>query len=381
MLAGCSTLPPQQYPTQEAATPGATLAQITLEPATLPAAPAIAMQATATALPVTPATVPQTTAQPAPTAPATKTRLPVIINPPTPSPLPTETAIPTAATVIPVQSGATLTIPLPGGMTMLDATISPDGQSVVYVADPGVGYEDMLYSVPIQGGTPTVLGSFAWEAREDIYYIPPYPQYVITPDSQAVLFQRDDTLYRVPIAGGERQQLASGLGAAGAAGPLTSESNRSLHNLVPDFRMYASCSCIIYRTKTALTALTLDGAQLLTISSPAGTDRYIYGYSVSPDGRWLLYDLRRNDPWDEPKTPSWGASLIKVVEVSSIALPGGAPVVLATAPTEDGAILEYSVGPDVATLYYTTNDEDGEYTTQNVRSWQVALSGGTPVPR
>lgn len=261
---------------------------------------------------------------------------------------------------------------------LLDFTVSPDNQYVVYVVGPGHYEEATIYSVPLVGGTPVQLGTLDWQERSETYYSTPYNQYVITPDSGAVIFQDADVLYRVPITGGALQHLGTTLGAGGQAGPSTSESLPSLANRVPDFRLYPACTCIIYRTKRALSVLKLDGTPSMQLTDTPGGESYIYGYTVSLDGRWLLYDVRKYDPWDEPKTPSSGGGLIKIVAVYSVMLNGGAPTVLATAPTDDGAVDKYAINQEQTELVYTTYDTDGEGSPQGYRNWRVPLAGGTP---
>lgn len=198
--------------------------------------------------------------------------------------------------------------------------MSSDSQYVVYVAGSQSSYgswEDaVLYSAPLGGGVAVQLGTLDWQPRDVQRDSLPYHQYVITPDSRQVVFQDGDTLYWVPISGGAAQQLARRLGAAGAAGPETGEAVRTaLHNEVPDFRLYSACQCIIYRTLTALTVLPLDGSPTVTFAETPGGTSYIYGYTVSADGRSLLYDTRKYDRWDTPKTPSRGSGLIKIVAI------------------------------------------------------------------
>jgi hypothetical protein len=357
----------------------------TRQEATLPSAvpaPSSAPRATASA------TVPASThlATTVPTTVPTATLLPSATALPTSAPTATDAPTP-QATVRPIlsESNTKLTISLPDGVTLLDFTISPDGQHVVYVAGSRSSYgswEDAaISSVPLHGGVPVQLGALDWQARAELNYSAPYDQYVITPDSRAVIFQDADALYRAPITGGAPQQIGDGLGAAGDAGPMTGESMRSLNNQVPDFRLYDACNCLIYRTQTALSVLPLDGAPAMTITDTPGGDSYIYGYTVSADGRWLLYDVRKYDQWDEPKTPSWGAALIKIVAVYSVPLSGGAPILLASAPTDDGAIKDYAISRDGTELFYSTYDDDGEGVEQGQRHWRLPLTGGTPTLR
>ncbi len=336
------------------------------------------------ALAATPAARPPTRPPPATAVPTyrapTRTVQPTATDP-APTALPA-TRTPTAqATVRPIlsESNTRLTIPVPDGVTLRDFTISPDRQSVVYVV--AGQSRATIFGVPLRGGIPVRLGELVWQERSDVSYRAPSAQYVITPDSQAVIFQDADGLYRVPLAGGTPHLLGTGLGAGGAAGPSTSESNPSLHNEVPDFRLYPACGCLIYRTTTTLSVITLDGAPIQIITNTLGRDSYLYAYVVSADGRRLIYDVRRFDPWDTPKTPSWGPGLIKIMAVYSAPLKGGAPISLATAPTAAGAVNAYTISPTGKELFYATYDDDGEGSVQGYRSWHVPITGGTPTPR
>lgn len=304
-----------------------------------------------------------------------------------PSPLPTLTPPPTATLAPDAVLAATMTailsdsngkpiLPLPDGVRLLHFTLSPDGQYVVYILKSADEEDETIMSVGRQGGVPVRLGDLVWAARNDLHFIPPFEQYVITPDSRAVIFQKRDGLYLVPIGGGAAQQIGQELGASTEAGPMTLASVvPSLHNMVADFRLFPVCSCLIYRTKTALVVLGTDGALRRTYRQPIGKGT-IYGYTLTADGRDLLFDTRFYDLWDEPKTPSAGGGLVKIIAVYAVALDSGTPRLLARAPTADGAIDSYEISPDGADLLYKTYDNDLEGGKPNFRTWRVPLSGG-----
>ena len=88
--------------------------------------------------------------------------------------------------------------------------ISPNGQTVVFVARAQSGSADILYSVPISGGTPTRLSS-------DISGRDAFTDFQITPDGANVVFRGDQNarnlieLFSVPIAGGALTRLNGNL--------------------------------------------------------------------------------------------------------------------------------------------------------------------------
>ena len=84
--------------------------------------------------------------------------------------------------------------------------ISPDGQTVVYWADADTDAQYELYSVPFEGGAATKLNR-ELIARGDVH------EYVISPDSEHVVYLADSRvdrqfqLYSVPIDGGPSARL------------------------------------------------------------------------------------------------------------------------------------------------------------------------------
>jgi hypothetical protein len=209
----------------------------------------------------------------------------------------------------------------------------------------------------------------------------------VAPDGRSVLYTLDvgysgrSSLYRVPISGGVPRLLAEGLGD-GAGGQSISEVIRQhFGQLVPSFQFSPSGKEVVYRTPDALYLLPLDGGTPTRLSAPVSADSGIYGYHFRLDGRWLVYDVQRFDPWDSPKTPTWGSGTFKIRALYSVALPGGPATLLATAPTEDGAIAGgYAFEPEGAMLDYRTESSDGEPDPSEWRYWRVSLTGGDPTP-
>ncbi len=294
----------------------------------------------------TPAALPALTVTPVPTAPPTApTAAPVLTVTPVPTATasalatPTSAAAPQAAiaapTVLPRLSadGTQVELALPAGQTPGEVAVAPDGHSVLYTLGVGYSGRSPLYSVPMSGGVPRLL--------------------------------------------------ADGLGDGAGGRSIAADARQHFGQLVPSFQLSPSGKEVVYRTPDALYLLPLDGGTPTRLSAPVPADSGIYGYHFRSDGRWLVYDVQRFDPWDSPQTPTWGSGIFKIRAVYSVALPGGPATLLATAPTEDGAIaLGYAFEPQMDTLVYVTDSSDGEPDPPERRYWRVPLTGGdsTPLP-
>jgi hypothetical protein len=284
------------------------------------------------------------------------------------------------ASIRPVLSGDTLTVPLAEGEVLLDFAVSPDRRAVAYMIGTSSALVSRLYSVPLNGGAPSLLSEAAsadssTRGRQDgLHWLQ------ITPDSGSVLFQSGGALLQVPIGGGPQRQIATGLGAKGLPGPmLPGASGFSGLNMTPDFTLSPAGDAVVYRQPDAILVLPLAGGPPRRLSGPPPPGSYLYGFQLSPDGRWLVYDLRYLDLWDQPQTPSYGAGLVKITAVYSVPIEGGRPILLASAPTEDGGIDEdYALSPGSAELRYRTYTTDGEVEPAVWQSWSVPLAGGAP---
>lgn len=177
------------------------------------------------------------------------------------------------------------------------------------------------------------------------------------------------------------QVLATGLGDGAGGQSITAVVRQHFGQVVPPFQLSPSGNEVVYRTPDALYWRSLDGGEPVRLSAPVPADSGIYGYHFRPDGRWLVYDVQRFDPWDSPKTSTWGNGTFKIRAIYSVALPSGPATLLATAPSDDGAIATgYAFEPQGDTLVYVTDSSDGEPDPSERRSWRVQLTGGEPTP-
>lgn len=116
-----------------------------------------------------------------------------------------------------------LALPFPEEGHLRSFEISPDGRTVVYLADQRVDERYGLYSVPVGGGTPTRL-SGSLPAGGDVSW------YAISPDGSRVVFRADQRsnnvheLFCVPIDGGRLTRLNAELPRGGDVKPNTNNT-------------------------------------------------------------------------------------------------------------------------------------------------------------
>lgn len=93
--------------------------------------------------------------------------------------------------------------------------VSADGRFVVYAADPEIRFQENLFQVPIEGGTPLQLSQLSPNSSDGVLGFTA----MITPDSQQVVYVEGSSdadndflqLFASPIQGGERLVLSERL--------------------------------------------------------------------------------------------------------------------------------------------------------------------------
>ncbi len=94
--------------------------------------------------------------------------------------------------------------------------VTPDGETVVYIADQEQDGVDQLYSVPIDGGVPILLSGDVFPDNDVLRWNGWGDALLFTPDSQRVLFLGDlnfggrDDLYSVPVDGSSERVKLTG---------------------------------------------------------------------------------------------------------------------------------------------------------------------------
>ncbi len=181
---------------------------------------------------------------------------------------------------------------LGGGPTVREFQLSPDGQHVIFLADPEPNDVIELYSVPVGGGTVTKLNPPLGNGHVgDLLQV--------SPDSTWVVYQVVDNdtdewqLYRVPLAGGTAVPVGE---------PLNSE--------VEDLTIAPDGSRIVFRGDAGrrdgwqvqhdLFSVDASGGPATQLNPGAGNARSVRQFSITSDSRRAVFmmdsEVRTLDP-------------------------------------------------------------------------------------
>jgi hypothetical protein len=236
--------------------------------------------------------------------------------------------------------------------------ISPDNSRALYWGRWN-SYNYELFSVPLEGGTPTRLNA-PLGVNQDVF-----GNFLISPDSSQVVYRADqDTegvmeLYRVPLDGSAAPVKVNG--------PLVNGRGGQVRN---DFRISPDGSRVVYSAAQEtewvyeLYSVPLDGSadpvKLNAALAPGGNVREIL---ISPDSSRVVY-------WADQDTAG-------VFELYSVPLDGSAAPVKLNAPLVSGGIVGdvFQISPDSSRVVYLA-DQD----TDNVwELFSVPLAGGASI--
>jgi Tol biopolymer transport system component len=216
----------------------------------------------------------------------------------------------------------------PGGTDDSDnyILISPDSQYVIYPKAYSDGTSSELYSVPIEGGTPTKLSNLpatGWLIA----------QFQVSPDSQTVVFKAwkgpeatPARLYSVPLTGGMPVQLYDN----------ATSSFRS-YTISPDSRW------LVYIGMAAYPAVNLYSVPL-SGGSPRALNPGLLAnndFSMSPDGATIVYSAY---------TSSDSSRNLYRVPVE-----GGSPVQLTPTRPFSGGDMTFWISPDGRYIVYSAD--------------------------
>jgi len=166
-------------------------------------------------------------------------------------------------------------------------SITPDSQSVVYIADQTVDEHFALYSVPIVGGSAVRLSP---EADTNRYR---YSFYQVSPDGQWVTFVLNGKLYKGPISG------------ASAASEVSMTTSLDPHQIVSPNGQWALYN--EYQTDqtggqyaSAIYAVPLDGSTPIKLSKTMTSGGGIGQVLITPDSNGVIYraDQETDEVWE-----------------------------------------------------------------------------------
>ena len=270
--------------------------------------------------------------------------------------------------------------------------ISPDEQTVVYLADQDTDGVDELYSVSINGGTVTKLNSVLVAGGN-------VSSFGISPDSQTVVYTADqdidrvNELYRVDIAGGSVNKLnvplTDNIGIGVVSFRISNDSQTVVYTADPftgfvvelfsvslsadvtstsklngtlvaggsvdffSFEISADSQRVVYiadqdiANVTELYSVAINGTDLqkLNATLPTGgnVDRL---FTISDDSQRVVYRA--------------GQDTDQVFELYSVVISGGSVVKLNSPLVAGGTVVGFSISPDSQTVVYTADqDTDG----------------------
>jgi hypothetical protein len=266
-----------------------------------------------------------------------------------------------------------VTVPVPDDNLVLSTAISADAHTLIYAVRGSEATGSTLLRVPMAGGVPTEL------ARAN----GPITGLALAPDDRSVLIECRGTLFRLGLDGGAPAILATGLGSVWIAGPNPAQliDYYFVRKQAPFVRFHPAGDKLVYSTPAGLSLLPLDGGAPVRLTGPPPAEHCICAYEFSPDGRWLVYSVHYYDLWERSATPTNGSGETKISAVYSVAIAGGQPALLASAPTENGSIgFDYTISPDSRELLFST--DTGDMSDPGVLAfWRVPISGGMPPAR
>ena len=170
--------------------------------------------------------------------------------------------------------------------------ISADGQNVIYLADQNRSARSDLFSVPITGGVNPVRLNQSLSGSSNVS-----GNYLISPDSQRVVFSADPTLFveelfSVSIDGGDLQRLNSNLPSSGDV---------FTYSISPDSQQ------VVYRADqrvnnvTEIFSVSIDGGNPVRLNSNLVNDGDVQTeFEISADGQRVVYvaDQNSNDVFE-----------------------------------------------------------------------------------
>jgi hypothetical protein len=244
-----------------------------------------------------------------------------------------------------------LTERLPPGSSIYDLWISPNSQTVVFIASLGESGLQNLYSVPIVGGDKVQLNpSVVAGGYLDL-------DVLITPDSAYVLYlaiqdvQNRRELYRVPIGGGPSVPLSGSLVSGGNVHSFLYEAGSQRVVFLADNEVNETFE---------LFGVPIGGGPIVKLnpSLPAGRD--VQKFLVDPVGQRVVYTADQD--------------IDNRIELYSASVFSGAALKLNQAEAE--TIADFRLAPGYAYVVYTALLAGGTY-----ELFGNDTTGGTPRSR
>jgi Tol biopolymer transport system component len=219
------------------------------------------------------------------------------------------------------------------GVNVEGVRISPNGQSVVFLAQMGSNIEPSLWSIPITGGTATQISTGATLI---------WPDFKISPDSSRVLYRQNDpgtpALVRtVAVAGGAVTTLSAvPLGLAAAGSP----------EFTPDgLTAVYTCTCLDANVTDLFRVPITGGASTKLSGNAVASANGVVGFKIAANGSRVAFHGKLDSA---TRVRLYSASLSGAADRQTLSGSGVASGV--TADIEDSS--RYQISPDSTRVVY-----------------------------
>ncbi|MBX2848036.1 MAG: hypothetical protein KTR16_06940 [Acidiferrobacterales bacterium] len=181
-----------------------------------------------------------------------------------------------------------LSIDLIDGGDVSNFELSPDGKTVIYLADAMVDGRTELFSVPVSGGESTRLNpSLDSAALSNRRVRTPI---ILEPSGQHVIYRLDLSVeeefefFRVPLAGGDSVRLSDG-------------NTGFRPRLSPDGKSFVFTSDQRFSGIFELFSVPVDGGvdDIRTLHPPLDDNQTILNLRVSPDSQTVIYEVQTGE--------------------------------------------------------------------------------------
>jgi len=273
--------------------------------------------------------------------------------------------------------------------------ITADSRKIIYVSDSSSSTQPGLYSLPIAGGTPTLLDA---ANQDDLVLLG------VSNDSQYSVYSRDSNLFSIPVNGGNAKQLdpsfRNNAGAfrfkisansqrvvytddkndnnsnelysvsiTGDSPTIELNSNLGDTGEVTDFRISADSSRVVYQSDQDLDStfeiytVAITGGAVLKLNSDFSSPiQIVADFQITADSQRVIYvaNQDQNNSFD----------------LYSVPLQGGALVRLNSPLDRNSSFLDlFQISADSRRVVYYVNNAINNV----VELYSVGVEGGRPV--
>jgi hypothetical protein len=243
-------------------------------------------------------------------------------------------------------SGTVVTLPLPKGV-LPSPYIELDGSHLLRSSNPSAGVTEFR-SLSLDTGTSTVIGTVTCPA-DRTFFIPQ----ALHDGSGAVYQCSDDngigSLWYAPFSDGQARILADNVSGVNWPPQFTFPWLFRME-LTPDDQM------LVYGENAdsgyELYSVSLAGGGPVRLDAGPGDADYIHGFSLTPDGRYVIYSVGAEPQLSIPSQST-------VTGLYAVDVHGGTPWRVSDPLAEGECIGGYSIAPEGTVVYWAGSNADG----------------------